>query len=47
MAIVAGVSDNIYAIDVDEGHAVWKKHFDSTLEPPQAAAAAACCAPAV
>src|SRR3954454_882343 len=35
MAIVAGVSDNIYGIDVESGTQVWKRHFDSTLEDPQ------------
>lgn len=28
IAIVAGSSDNIYAIDVDTGKLVWKKHFE-------------------
>jgi outer membrane protein assembly factor BamB len=36
IAIVAGVSDNIFAIDVDKGTLLWTKHFDSTYqEPPQ------------
>lgn len=34
IAIVAGVSDNIYAIDVEKGDVVWKKHFESTWTPP-------------
>lgn len=34
LAIVAGVSDNIYAIDVEKGEVVWKKHFESTYTPP-------------
>jgi hypothetical protein len=29
IAIEAGVSDNIYAIDVIEGSVIWKKHFTS------------------
>src|SRR5437867_1137832 len=29
IAIVAGVSDNIYAIGVEEGEVIWKKHFDN------------------
>jgi hypothetical protein len=29
MAILAGVSDNLYAIDVAKGEIIWKKHFDS------------------
>jgi len=32
IAIVAGVSDNIYGIDVDSGTLLWKKHFDSTFQ---------------
>ena len=31
MAIVAGVSDNIYGIDVERGTQVWKRTFDSTF----------------
>jgi outer membrane protein assembly factor BamB len=31
LAIVAGVSDNIYGIDVDTGRQIWKRHFDSTF----------------
>jgi len=34
LAIVAGVSDNIYAIDVEKGEVVWKKRFESTYTPP-------------
>ncbi len=34
IAIEAGVSDNIYAIDVDEGKIIWQKHFVSTWTPP-------------
>ena len=34
IAIEAGVSDNIYAIDVDKGAVIWKKHFVSTWTPP-------------
>src|SRR6185437_5058545 len=34
IAIEAGVSDNIYAIDVDKGEVIWKKHFVSTWTPP-------------
>ncbi len=32
--IETGVSDNIYAIDVDTGKLIWKKHFISTWTPP-------------
>src|SRR6266446_2968928 len=28
VAIEAGISDNIYAIDVETGQILWKKHFD-------------------
>src|SRR5271157_3637800 len=34
IAIEAGVSDNIYAIDVETGEVIWKKHFVSTWTPP-------------
>ena len=32
IAIVAGVSDNIFAIDVDKGTLLWTKHFDTTFQ---------------
>src|SRR5215467_7604898 len=34
VAIVAGVSDNIFAIDVEKGELLWKKHFANTWTPP-------------
>ena len=34
VAVVAGVSDNIYAIDVASGTLLWKQHFDTTFSPP-------------
>ena len=34
IAIEAGVSDNIYAIDVEKGELLWKKHFTSSWTPP-------------
>src|SRR6185369_5894031 len=34
IAIEAGVSDNIYAIDVEKGTVIWHKHFESTFTPP-------------
>ena len=34
IAIDAGVSDNIYAIDVETGQLLWKKHFVSSYTPP-------------
>jgi outer membrane protein assembly factor BamB len=30
IAVVTGVSDNIYAIDVNKGDILWKKHFEYT-----------------
>jgi hypothetical protein len=33
LAIVTGVSDNIYAIDVDKGELFWKTHFEYTATP--------------
>ena len=34
VAIVAGISDNIYAIDVATGGPLWKHHFDTTFSAP-------------
>ena len=34
VAIEAGVSDNLYGIDVEKGEVIWKKHFASTWTPP-------------
>lgn len=34
IVIETGVSDNIYAIDVETGELIWKKHFVSTWTPP-------------
>ena len=34
IAIETGVSDNIYAIDVEQGKVIWKKHFTSSYTPP-------------
>jgi outer membrane protein assembly factor BamB len=34
VAIVSGISDNIYAIDVAKGSLLWRRHFDSTWTPP-------------
>ena len=33
VAIVAGISDNLYAIDVATGGLLWKHHFDTTFSP--------------
>jgi outer membrane protein assembly factor BamB len=34
VAIETGVSDNLYAIDVETGELLWKKRFTSTWTPP-------------
>ena len=34
IAVVAGVSDNIYAIDADGGTILWQKHFPYTSKKP-------------
>ncbi|MBL8178972.1 MAG: PQQ-binding-like beta-propeller repeat protein [Bryobacterales bacterium] len=34
IAVVAGVSDNIYAIDAKKGALLWKKHFQSSYQDP-------------
>jgi outer membrane protein assembly factor BamB len=34
IALETGVSDNLYAIDVDKGEVIWQKHFTSTYTPP-------------
>ena len=41
IGIVAGVSDNIYGIDLEKGTQIWKRHFDSTYEEPSRGRAAA------
>jgi outer membrane protein assembly factor BamB len=33
IAVVAGISDNVYGIDIESGKQIWKRHFDSTYEP--------------
>ena len=33
VAIEAGSSDNLYAIDVEKGEVIWKKRFESTFTP--------------
>jgi outer membrane protein assembly factor BamB len=32
IGVVAGVSDNIYGVDLDTGKQLWKRHFDSTFQ---------------
>jgi outer membrane protein assembly factor BamB len=34
IGIVAGVSDNVYGIDLDTGTQLWKRHFDRNFEEP-------------
>jgi outer membrane protein assembly factor BamB len=34
MAVVAGVSDDLFGIDVASGELMWNTHFDSTYTPP-------------
>jgi outer membrane protein assembly factor BamB len=34
MAVVAGVSDDLFGIDVVSGEQMWRTHFDSTYTPP-------------
>jgi len=34
IAVVAGVSNNLYAIDADTGTLLWKRHFDRGFTPP-------------
>src|SRR6476660_7629155 len=34
IVIQAGVSDNLYAIDVATGELLWKRHFESTYQDP-------------
>jgi hypothetical protein len=35
VAIVSGISDNLYAIDVAKGELIWKKKFENTWKPPE------------
>jgi outer membrane protein assembly factor BamB len=39
MSIVAGSSNNVYALDNDTGYVVWKRHFDAALPAPTIACA--------
>ena len=34
IALETGVSDNLYAIDVEQGTLLWKKHFATSYTPP-------------
>ncbi len=36
MSLVAGSSNNVYAIDNDLGYVVWQRHFDAALPAPTA-----------
>src|SRR5215467_6243903 len=42
IAIVTGVSDNIYSIDVENGTLLWKKHFEFTAGPVPRGAGTLC-----
>ncbi len=35
IALVTGVSDNLYAIDVKTGKLIWSKHFDNSWKPQE------------
>jgi outer membrane protein assembly factor BamB len=35
VGVVAGVSDNVYGIDLDTGTQIWKRHFERTFEEPE------------
>lgn len=43
LAIVAGVSDNVYGIDVRQGTQLWKRHFDSTFQESATSRAGVLC----
>jgi outer membrane protein assembly factor BamB len=34
IAVVSGISDDLFGIDVASGKQIWHKHFDSTFTPP-------------
>ena len=36
IGVVAGVSDNVYGIDLDTGTQIWKRHFEVDFEEPAA-----------
>ncbi|MGH9370129.1 MAG: PQQ-binding-like beta-propeller repeat protein, partial [Vicinamibacterales bacterium] len=40
IAVVAGISDNLYGIDVVSGTQIWKRKFDSTFSEPAGGSAA-------
>ena len=46
LAVVAGVSDNIYGIDVEKGTQIWKRQFDSTFQDDGSSRARTCSAQA-
>ena len=41
MSVVAGSSNNVYALDNDTGYVVWQRHFDAALPAATAHAPAA------
>src|SRR5262249_1874657 len=34
IAVVSGISDNLFGIDVEKGTQIWKLHFDSNFQTP-------------
>ena len=43
IGVVAGVSDNVYGIDLETGKQLWKRHFDSTFQEGNGRAAYPLC----
>src|SRR6185295_12167742 len=35
IGVVAGVSDNVYGIDLETGTQIWKHHFEADFEEPE------------
>jgi len=35
IGVVAGVSDNVYGIDLETGTQIWKRHFEAVFEEPE------------
>ena len=42
IAVLAGVSDNLYGIDVEKGTQIWKLHFDFSGTPPAPSTSTLC-----
>ena len=43
VAVVAGISDDLWGLDTSTGATIWHRHFDTTLVPSQLAAASTIC----